>query len=135
MSKTSQDKPGGPTKALKTIALWEKGRLASKDDLQAELQFVWDILTDPNSPVTQITELQKKCAAVQGRELSVIDLEHLLCKIARQLPLQKKLKKGNDNEERAIYEDDDMVDVEERAEETNSYAKKAVETKKHVVKG
>ncbi len=83
------------------------------------MQFVWDILTDPNSPVAQITELQKKCAALQGRELSVIDLVYLLCKIARQLPPQKKTKKSNDNDEnaedRAIYEDDDMVEVEERS--------------------
>ena len=47
---------------------------------------VWEMITDPQSPVEEIRRYREKAREAQGRELGVADLEHMLCKISRQMP-------------------------------------------------
>lgn len=58
-----------------------------KEDIQPDpseaLANVWRVLENPPAGAVWLQELVEECRNAQGRALSVVDLEHLLCKIDR----------------------------------------------------
>lgn len=45
---------------------------------------VFGVMQNPPLNTQTIRKVASDCKAIQGRELSVVDLEHALCKISRQ---------------------------------------------------
>lgn len=52
-------------------------------DVAGSLAKVWILLEHPPPSIPWLDELMEKCREAQGRPLTVVDMEHLLCKIAR----------------------------------------------------
>ncbi|KAL2060543.1 hypothetical protein VTL71DRAFT_9184 [Oculimacula yallundae] len=78
-------KAAGPCNAIKIIAL-ETGEVApaDADELANVLGAIFEVLQKPPKKCPTIEKLAEDCKAIQGRVLSVVDLEHALCKISRQ---------------------------------------------------
>lgn len=79
----------GPTKALKRIEDGYKKTNGDEErgyiqpDPSEALANVWRVLENPPAGAVWLQELVEECRNAQGRALSVVDLEHLLCKIDR----------------------------------------------------
>ncbi|CZR69669.1 uncharacterized protein PAC_19569 [Phialocephala subalpina] len=89
---TKKDKkaaPSGPTKALKRVEAEHKKLYGDEEggyvrpDPSEALTNVWRVLANPPVGAAWLEELVEECRKAQGRALSVVDLEHLLCKIDR----------------------------------------------------
>lgn len=86
---TKKGGPSGPTKALKRIEGDYKKTYGHKEggyiqpNPKEALANVWRVLENPPAGAAWLEELVEECRKVQGRALSVVDLEHLLCKIDR----------------------------------------------------
>ena len=75
----------GPTGALKLIAD-ESNQAAptTTEELERVLTRVFAVFEDPTEHMPSIQRIVADCKSIQGRALTVVDLEHALCKIARQ---------------------------------------------------
>ncbi|CZT05845.1 uncharacterized protein RCO7_03966 [Rhynchosporium graminicola] len=97
----TNSKAAGPSKAIKFIAdRTGETPPANADDLAKALGAVLRILQTPPEACPTVYKLAEDCKAIQRRELSVVDLEHALCKIARQnsrvMATKKKTVMGGD---------------------------------------
>lgn len=89
--------PEGPNGAVNTIAVYVGAHRPDDMDLEVILKNVWKIIEnetkeykdDWSGEPTVIREILKECEVAQKRRISVMDLEHALCKISRQI---KKVK-------------------------------------------
>lgn len=89
---TGREGPKGPRKALDEVvgsilkAEYEaKGEVYTPPDavtLRSSVIKIWTVLHTP-PPGTFLMELMEQCKSAQGRAFSVIDMEHILCKVAR----------------------------------------------------
>ena len=101
----SKPKVSGPSNAINAIAAHVGADPPDDIELETMLKTVWKAIEDGTKewPAKEkfrggpnvLQEIVKECGVVQKRPLQVMDLEHALCKISRQV---KKLKvlKGED---------------------------------------
>ncbi|KUJ17819.1 uncharacterized protein LY89DRAFT_718435 [Mollisia scopiformis] len=88
-SSSKRGGPSGPSKALVLVEQIYKEMVAKdgaeyvQPDVGAGLVNVWKVLEHPPVDAIWLEELMEECRKAQGRSISVIDMEHLLCKIAR----------------------------------------------------
>ena len=89
-SKSSRGSPSGPTGGIKHAAE-SSGEDMPKDAaaLAEVLRRLMDVFNDPPKTMPTITEVVKDCEEIQGRKINIVDIEHALCKIARQLSKAK----------------------------------------------
>ncbi|KAG4440128.1 hypothetical protein IFR05_004386 [Cadophora sp. M221] len=75
----------GPKGAMKIVSE-ETGQPAPEnaEELAKVLGTVFELLQNPPQRSLTIKNVVTECKVIQGRELSVVDLEHALCKISRQ---------------------------------------------------
>lgn len=75
----------GPTGALKIIAdESNQAAPATTEELERVFIRVFAIFENPAQHTPTIQEVVAECTSIQGRSLTVVDMEHALCKIARQ---------------------------------------------------
>ncbi|KAH8773030.1 hypothetical protein BGZ57DRAFT_855320 [Hyaloscypha finlandica] len=92
-SKSSKGSPSGPTAGLKHAADISKEEMP-KDAaaLAGVLRKIMQVLMEPGKEMKTVMKLVGACEEVQGRRVSVVDVEHALCKVSRQLGMVKKVK-------------------------------------------
>lgn len=89
ISSSKRTGPSGPNKALKLVegiykeTVTGNGAAYHEPDLGGGLIKVWRLIEHPSAFVPWLDELMEECGKAQGRPISVVDMEHLLCKIAR----------------------------------------------------
>ena len=131
----------GPNGAVEAVCFWKEGgdsRKWTREELEKNLEVVWEMVIDPKSPVEEIRRYQELARRVQGRELSVADLEHMLCKISRQMPKgvgreNKKRREGQKKKKRGKRDKDEDQDVLEEGDEKISVWKKTVKKAKEML--
>jgi len=75
----------GPTVALKIVAdETDQAAPATTEGLEHVLTRVFAVFEDPTEHTPTIQQVVADCKSVQGRSLTVVDMEHALCKISRQ---------------------------------------------------
>ncbi|KAH7379962.1 hypothetical protein BKA64DRAFT_765619 [Cadophora sp. MPI-SDFR-AT-0126] len=98
----------GPKGAIKIVAE-ETNQLApaTSQELVHVLTRVFAIIESPSGNTPTIQQVVADCKNIQGRELTVVDLEHALCKIARQNARAKagKRKAGKRKAEKSMVDD------------------------------
>ncbi|PVH84099.1 hypothetical protein DL98DRAFT_652137 [Cadophora sp. DSE1049] len=91
----------GPKGAIKIVAEeTNQPAPATLEELAHVLTRVFAIIESPTENTPTIQQVVADCKDIQGRELTVVDLEHALCKIARQ-NTRAKAGKGKSRESRA----------------------------------
>lgn len=87
----------GPKGALK-IAAGETAQSApsTPEEVADVLSRVFGVIQNPTSQTPTIHQMAGDCKEIQGRALTVVDLEHALCKISRQ-ETRAKAGKGRNN--------------------------------------
>jgi hypothetical protein len=81
-----KSKPSGPTKGLEVAGRMagEEAPLDSVEGLAEVFEEVMAVLAEPNEELHEVATLMNDCKRLQGREFTVADLEHGLCKMARE---------------------------------------------------
>jgi hypothetical protein len=90
IAKGSHGSPSGPTAALKYAA--ESAEEEMPNDAAAltkVLRKIIEVFNNPTEAMPTIQMLVRVCKEIQGRNLNMVDIEHALCKIARQLSMGK----------------------------------------------
>ncbi|KAF4630702.1 hypothetical protein G7Y89_g7437 [Cudoniella acicularis] len=92
-------KAAGPTKGLKFVGKTSKADVPSEsvEDLASVFDCVMEVFSYPDEELEEIAALTSACESLQGRKFSVADLEHGLCKIAREDTMRIRMakKKGS----------------------------------------
>jgi len=83
-----KSKPSGPTKGLEVAGrmFGMEGPLDSVESLAVVLEEVMAVLSEPDryGKLNDLLALVDDCQRLQGRKFTVVDLEHGLCKMARE---------------------------------------------------
>lgn len=53
------------------------------------LRKIVEVINNPTEAMRNIQEILRGCEEIQGRKVTVVDIEHALCKVARQLSMAK----------------------------------------------
>jgi len=56
-----------------------------------------EVFDDPPTMMPTVRKMVRQCEQIQGRKVNVVDVEHALCKVARQL--SKREGKGEQEDE------------------------------------
>jgi hypothetical protein len=89
-AKGSFGSPSGPTAALKYAAeMAEEEMPKDAAALANVLRKIFDVINSPTEAMPTIQEIVRGCEEIQGRKVTVVDIEHALCKVARQLSMAK----------------------------------------------
>jgi len=93
-SRRTTSSPSGPTGGIKHAAE-SSGEEMPKDTaaLAEVLRKLKAVLDNPPKKMPTIAKLVKDCEEIQGRKLSIVDIEHALCKVSRQLSKNKSQKR------------------------------------------
>jgi hypothetical protein len=87
-SKRSHGSPSGPSAALKYVAEQCKEHVPKDADaLTRVIRNVLKVFDNPPEQLLTVRKLVCDCEEVQGRKLGVVDVEHALCKISRQVSM------------------------------------------------
>jgi len=85
-SRPSASSPSGPIGGLKHAAEISGEEMPKDSAALAEvLRKLMAVLDNPPTKMPTITKLVRDCEEIQGRKISIVDIEHALCKISRQL--------------------------------------------------
>lgn len=89
-SKSSKGSPSGPTAGLK-YAADTSGEKMPEDAvaLAKVLRKITAVFNSPPNQMPTVRKMVRQCEEIQGRKINVVDFEHALCKIARQLSKAK----------------------------------------------
>jgi hypothetical protein len=81
-----KSKPSGPTKGLEVVGRMagEEPPLDSVEGLAEVFEEVMAVLAEPDEELHEAVTLMDDCEILQDRKLSIADLEHGLCKMARE---------------------------------------------------
>ncbi len=89
-AKGSYGCPSGPTAALKYAAeMAEEEMPKDAAALTTALRKIFEVINNPTEARPTIQEIVRGCKEIQGRKVAVVDIEHALCKVARQLSMAK----------------------------------------------
>jgi len=90
-----KSKPAGPAKGLEVAGkiAGEAVPLGSVETLAAVFEEVIGVFGNPNQKSQVVIDMVNDCEKLQGRKFTVADLEHGLCKIAREESLSGRGKK------------------------------------------
>jgi hypothetical protein len=83
--------PSGPSDALKHIAAQSNGQVPKDADTLAKvIRNILEVLNNPPEHLPIVRKLVLDCEGAQGRKLGVVDMEHALRKITRQIRMAAK---------------------------------------------
>jgi hypothetical protein len=103
-SKRSGGSPSGPSAALKHVAEQCKGHVPKDADALARvIRNVLKVFNNPPEQLLTVRKLVCDCEEIQGRKLGVVDVEHALCKISRQVSMAA-MRRGHKSKKQKVRE-------------------------------
>ncbi|KAE9365350.1 hypothetical protein N431DRAFT_518537 [Stipitochalara longipes BDJ] len=89
-SNSSRGSPSGPTGGIKYVAEISGADMPKDAAALAEiLHKLMAVFNNPPKKMVAITKLVRDCEEIQGRKINIVDVEHALCKVARQVSKAK----------------------------------------------
>jgi hypothetical protein len=86
LDESSPGSPSGPKKALEYVAKTANVEMPKDFMALAEIfRKIFEKFRNPSDNMPSLQKIVRDCEGFQGRKLNIADIEHALCKIARQI--------------------------------------------------